>query len=442
MKPKSLVQNQDQLFKTRLSQMINPNHELCKLAASIPWQTIEEECAEYFTVGVSRPPVPTRVVVGILILQNTYNFSDESVVSTWVENVYWQFFCGYDFFQQDFPIHPTTLTRWRQRLGPEGLEKILKLSISVAVSTKTIAPAELNQAITDTTVMPKAISYPVDAKLLKRSLERIVKEVHKAHIPLKRTYLRVAKKALFEYQKWRHCKRYRRAATCLGRLRTYVRKVLQELDPILETCPRDLFKEVAIGTRLVLQERNDTSKIYSCHEPHVSCIAKGKVAKPYEFGCKVCILLTEKKGIILSSKAYPAAPYNGHLLKAAKKNGEENSSATIRRILVDLGFRKHDVDDAEVLISRTKKLPRSLKKVLKRRQAIEPWIGHMKQDCKLGRCYLKGILGDQMQASLSAIGHNFRIILRKLRIFYALLQLWTLKLWNDHLQFKADQRYA
>ncbi|WP_404665351.1 hypothetical protein [Rhabdochlamydiaceae symbiont of Dictyostelium giganteum] len=169
--------------------------------------------------------------------------------------------------------------------------------------------------------MPKVISYPTDNKLLKRILERIVREAHKAHISLKWTYLRASKRALFEYQKWRHCKRYGRAKTCLGRLRTYVRKVLQELSPVLEKYPRDLFKEATIGARLVLQERNDASKIYSPHEPHVSCIAKGKAGKPYEFGCEVCILLTEKKGIILSSKAYPGAPYDGHLLKAAKKNG-------------------------------------------------------------------------------------------------------------------------
>ena len=174
-----------------------------------------------------------------------------------------------------------------------------------------------------------------------------------------------------------------------------------------------------IGAKLLLQNREDKNKIYSCHEPQVSCIAKGKAHKPYEFGCKVGIVLTERKGIVLSMTTHSGNPYDGHLLAESKRRAEINGNTAIKRILVDRGFRGHDVTDAEVLVSYTKGLPPSLKRALRRRQAIEPWIGHMKHDGKLGRCHLKGLLGDQIHATLVAAAHNFRTILRKLRFFCA-----------------------
>jgi IS5 family transposase len=117
-------------------------------------------------------------------------------------------------------------------------------------------------------------------------------------------------------------------------------------------------------------------------------------------------------------------PYDGHLLAQSKRNAEINGRTAIKRILVDRGFRGHEVEDAEVLVSYTKGLSKHLKRALRRRQAIEPWIGHMKQDGKLGRCYLKGVIGDQIHATLVAVAHNFRTILRKLRLFCVKILGW------------------
>lgn len=181
---------------------------------------------------------------------------------------------------------------------------------------------------------------------------------------------------------------------------------------------------MVIGAKLLLQNREEKNKIYSCHEPQVSCIAKGKAHKPYEFGSKANIILTEQKGIVLSMTTHLGNPYDGHLLVQSKRNAEINGRTAIKRILVDRGFRGHEVEDAEVLVSYTKGLSKHLKRVLRRRQAIEPWIGHMKQDGKLGRCHLKGVIGDQIHATLVAVAHNFRTILRKLRLFCVKIFGW------------------
>jgi transposase, IS5 family len=424
MKPRPIVQDQDLLFRSRLSEQLNPRHELLRLAKAIEWDQMEMGFAPLFSAGAGHPPIPIRLACGLMILQHMFDLSDEKVVESWVENPYWQAFCGYDFLQWELPVHPTSLTHWRQRIGVQGVEKILQLSISVALRTKTVTPTELTKVISDTTVMPKAITHPVDAKLIRRSIERIVRAAKAAGIQLKRTYHRVASWALKDYLRLMHGKKMRKAQKPLKKLRRYLGKLLKELDPYLENCPGQLLRDAAIGAKLLLQNREDKNKIYSCHEPQVACIAKGKAHKPYEFGSKACLVVTAQKGIALSMTTHMGNPYDGHLLAESKSKAEINAKVTIKRILVDRGFRGHEVNDAEVLISYTRGLSRGLKIALRRRQAIEPWIGHMKHDGKLGRCYLKGVVGDQIHATLVAVAHNFRIILRKLRLFCAEIFGW------------------
>ncbi|HSX13339.1 MAG TPA: IS5 family transposase [Chlamydiales bacterium] len=417
MKPRPIRQDQDLLFQFRLSEQLNPKHELLQLANAIEWHLLEAEFLPLFTAGAGHPPLPIRLACGLMILQHMFNLSDERVVEVWIENPYWQAFCGYDFLQWELPAHPTSLTHWRKRIEARGVEKILQLSVSVALRTNTVTPAELSKTISDTTVMPKAVAHPVDAKLIRRSIERIVRAAKVAGIHLKRTFDRVATWALKDYLRLMHGKKIRKAQKPLKKLRRYLSKLLKELDPHLENCPQPMLRDMVIGAKLLLQNGEDKNKIYSCHEPQVSCIAKGKAHKPYEFGSKASILLTEQKGIVLSMITHLRNPYDGHLLAESKQKAEMNAQTAIKRILVDRGFRGHDVTDAEVLVSYTKGLPKPLKRALRRRQAIEPWIGHMKHDGKFGRCHLKGILGDQIHATLVAVAHNFQTILRKLRIF-------------------------
>lgn len=284
--------------------------------------------------------------------------------------------------------------------------------------------------------MPKAITHPNDAKLIQRIIERIVKASVRAGMVLKRTFVRVSKRALRDYQRLMHGKRLKKARRPLRRLRRYLSKILKDLDPHLESCPRDLFKEMVVGARLLIQCKEDKNKIYSCHEPEVSCIAKGKAHKPYEFGAKACLVVTEKIGLALTLTTHVGNPYDGHLLEEALCKAEGVTGIEIKRVLVDLGFRGHGVKSKQVLISRTKGLAPSLK----RRQAIEPWIGHMKSDGKLGRCYLKGTTGDKIHGLLVAIAHNFRTILRKLRLFYAWKLEWVMVLFERLLEVDDRKR--
>lgn len=428
MKPRPIIQDQDLLFRSRLSEQLDPSHELLRLAKAIDWSQLEAEFVPLFSTGAGHPPIPIRLACGLMILQYMFDMSDEKVVAAWVENPYWQAFCGYDFLQWELPTHPTSLTHWRQRIGVHGVEKILQQSIAVALRTKTVTPSELTKVISDTTVMPKAITHPVDAKLIRRSIERIVRAAKGASIRLKRTYHRVASWALKDYLRLMHGKKMRKAQKPLGKLRRYLGKLLKELDPHLGNCSGSLLRDMAIGAKLLLQNREDKNKIYSCHEPQVACIAKGKAHKPYEFGSKACLVVTEQKGIALSMTTHAGNPYDGHLLAESKRKAEINAQTTIKRLLVDRGFRGHEVNDAEVLVSYTRGLSKSLKKALRRRQAIEPWIGHMKHDGKLGRCYLKGVIGDQIHATLVAVAHNFRTILRKLRLFCVEILDWVREL--------------
>ena len=315
MKPKTIRQDQGLLFQSRLSNLLNPKHELLKLSKAVPWDQLETEFSALYSNGPGQPPIPVRLATGLMILQHMFNVSDERVVEYWIENPYWQAFCGYDFFQWELPIHPTSLTHWRQRIGSKGVEKILQLSVSVALKTRTVTPKELTKTIVDTTVMPKAIAHPVDAKLIQRSIERIVRTAQAAGIRLKRTYSRVSSWMLKEYLRLMHGKKIRKARRPLRKLKRYLTKLLKDLDPHLERCPQKLLRESVIGAKLLLQSKEDKNKIYSCHEPFVSCIAKGKAHKPYEFGAKACLVVTEKSGLALSMTTHLGNPYDGHLLK-------------------------------------------------------------------------------------------------------------------------------
>ena len=417
MKPKKINHDQGRFFEMRLSDHLNPNHGLIKLSKNIDWESIEAEIGNIFNTRKGRPPAPIRTIVGLLMLQHMFGVSDESVVFNWVENPYWQFFCGYDFLQWKFPIDPSSLSRWRGRIGEEGLDKLLFHTIKTARRTKTIHANSLKKVIVDTTVMEKNISYPTDGKLYKRGIETLVRMAKIYSVSLRQNYSKLSKKALFRANRYSHARKMKRAKKEIKRLKTYLGRVFRDIkrkiegNVELEFYFSDILK---IIDRVLEQKRNSKNKVYSIHESHVECISKGKPHKKYEFGCKVSFVSTHKEGIILSAKAIHGNPYDGHTLKNVTEDAETISKAEVFNIFVDKGYRGHKIIEKKVYISGQKRLTKHFKKLLKRRQAIEPLIGHMKYDGKLGRNYLKGEYGDKLNAVLSGIGHNLRTILNKL----------------------------
>jgi IS5 family transposase len=434
MKPIQIDNRQEELFQPRLCGQLNQKNELLVLGRMIPWNDLEVEFFDLYqserNVG-GQPPKPIRLMIGILLLQHLHNLSDEQVVRGWVENPYWQHFCGYDFLQWEFPINPSSLTRFRKRLGSKRLQKILSLTVSVALKSEAVKVKDLRKVIVDTTVMPKNIEFPTDSKLYDKARKKLVRLANKHGINLRQNYNLIAKILLRKISGYLHAKQMKRAKKTIKHLKTIVgrvardveRKIQSQISPEVTKNLLETFTPILNQARQILaQERKDKNKIYSLHEPDVHCISKGKAHKRYEFGCKVSLAITNKQGLVIDSQALPGNPYDGHTLKPALESAEKITGIKIDSATVDRGYKGHGVEDdplrnhTKIFISGQRRgLSNAIKKQLKRRSAIEPMIGHMKQEGKLGLCRLKGIIGDQLNALLTGVGHNLRLILNHIR---------------------------
>src|ERR1700704_5696094 len=229
------------LFRSRLDQVINMDHALAKLARTIDWGFLEATFGAVYQEGAGRPPSPTRLMAGLAILKHTYNLSDEVVCELWLENPYYHYFCGEEFFQHRLPFDRSSMTHWRNRMGEERLQALLQESLAVATKTGAMKPSELSSVIVDTTVQPKNITFPTDAKLLNRAREKLVKLAKKLGVELRQSYTRVGKFALIQYQRYAHAKQFKRANRALRTLKTYLGRVIRDIarkidgDPSLET---------------------------------------------------------------------------------------------------------------------------------------------------------------------------------------------------------------
>lgn len=373
-------------------------------------------------------------IAGLAILKHTFNLSDEVLCERWVENPYYQLFCGEEFFRHDLPFDRSSITRWRQRMGEEKIAALIQESLNVATRTGAAKPSDFTKIIVDTTVQPKAVAFPTDAKLLHRAREKLVRLAKKHGLALRQSYERVGKRALIMHQRYAHAKQFRRANKALKTLRTYLGRVIRD---IRRKIADDEGKEAAFAQMLSLahsvrhqQQRQRGKKIYSLHAPEVECIGKGKAHKPYEFGVKVSIATTldHSKGgqFIAHAKALPGNPYDGHTLAAVIPDIEKQIGATIKRLVADKGYRGHNAPEDyryRIYISGQKRgVTDAIKRDLKRRSAVEPVIGHAKSDHRMDRNYLAGSKGDATNAILAAAGYNFRRLLVWLRTF---LRLWT-----------------
>ena len=427
------------LFRSRLDQVINMDHTLVKLARTIDWGFLEEKFGAVYADGSGRPPLPTRLMAGLAILKHTYNLSDEVVCEQWIENPYYQYFCGEEFFQHRLPLDRSSMTNWRNRMGEERLQALLQESLAVATKTGAMKPSELSRVIVDTTVQPKNITFPTDAKLLNRAREKLVKLAKKLGVELRQSYTRVGKFALIQHQRYAHAKQFKRANRALRTLKTYLGRVIRDIarkidgDPGLETKFALL---LSLARRVRAQERGQRGpKVYSLHAPEVECIGKGKPHKPYEFGVKVSVATTLKhsKGgqFVAHVQALPGNPYDGHTLAEVIPGIEKLVGNTIERLHADAGYRGHNAPPEYKFKIYTSKQKRrvtpAIKREMKRRAAIEPVIGHAKEEHRMGRNYLAGRHGDANNAVLAAAGYNFRRLIRWLseflRLFLAMLLL-------------------
>ncbi len=385
------------------------------LAGQLDWGRFDTALADCYSPDQGAPAKAVRLLVGLHYLKHTFNESDESLVERWVENPYWQYFCGFETMQHAWPLHPTSLTKWRQRVGAEKLGELLGETLALALRENQVTEQELAQVNVDTTVQEKNVTYPTDSKLLHKAIVKLGQAAKKRGVKLRQTYVRVAKQAAIMAGRYAHAKQFKRMRRKLKKLRTYLGRVIRDLRRKLPQPDEALKTLLTRCERLHAQRPSDKNKLYSLHEPEVKCISKGKARQRYEFGQKVTVATANRSNWIVGVELCQDNPYDGHTLASAMNTIEQTTGIEVIDAYVDKGYRGHDYQgEAQVHIagSSTKKLSRSQKKRRKRRSAVEPKIGHLKSDHRLGRCFLKGLAGDAINVILAAAGSNLLKLLR------------------------------
>jgi transposase, IS5 family len=400
--------------RVRLALLLSHEHPLYQLAEAIDWTRFEADLGALYTEDVGRPGLPTRLMVGLHYLKYLFDESDETVVAKFIENPYWQHFCGCLYFEHELPCHPTSLVKWRRRLGAAGVEKLLTETLSTAKREGALGEREIKRVNVDTTVQEKAIAFPTDARLYHKARRSLVRMAGSASIPLRQTYVRLGQQALARQGRYAHARQMKRARRETKRLRQYLGRVIRDIRRKCPHPPSALKLLLERSERILRQQRHDTKKLYSVHAPEVECIAKGKAHKPYEFGCKVAIVTTSKSNWIVGIEAVHENPYDGATLSPALKQVERVTQVRPEEAFVDRGFKgaAHHPAGVAVYVSGRKRLTRTLKALLRRRSAIEPVIGHLKQEHGMRRSHLLGQQGDRINALLTGCGFNLRKLWR------------------------------
>lgn len=409
--------------------MLNQSHPLYKLANKIAWSKFEKAFTPLYSSDKGRPGKPIRLMCGLLILKHLRNLSDESVVEQWSENAYYQYFCGMQDFCPSAPCASSELVHFRERIGEEGIELIFQESIRV--NNEDDDKNHYETAFIDSTVQEKNITYPTDAKLHKKIVKKVLDIVNVHKFPLRQSYKFVLKR-IYRDQRFRnHPKNKKKALKADKRLRTIAGRLVRELRRNLGEC-HDYDKLLKIFDAILSQSRYSKDKIYSIHEPEVLCISKGKEHKKYEFGNKVSIIRSIT-GIILGAKSF-RKEYDGHTIDESLKQVERLTGRKIKVLSGDRGYRgKKEVNGTKIMIPDVPKksdnrYQRNKKhKLFCKRAGIEPTIGHLKSDYRLGRNFYKGVAGDAVNLLLAAAAYNFKRAMNAL--------LWLKKEFNEMLLF-------
>jgi IS5 family transposase len=399
------------------------------LAKKIDWVNLEKEFAPlYGTVG--RPSIPIRTIVGLLLLKQMYNLGDETVVERYLENPYWQHFCGEVYFQYRLPFDPSDFVHFRHRIGKDGMEKIFKQSIDLF--GEDMIKKEVKEVRIDTTVQEKNVTFPTDRKLYEKTIEHCKRIANAKGIKLKRTYTREIKKLKYQLRFARKPKNFKKLMKTQRRLHRIAIKIYSDLVTQMNPILKKDFEKFNIMYRILTQTRGDTNKIYSIHEPEVLCIAKGKEHKPYEFGNKSSFAYTRKTGIIVGAMAIEGNAFDGHTLKPQLEQVKELTKGKTKKAIVDRGYRGQDrIGATEVVMPNTRKkesyyLKKQREARCRSRAGIEGLISHLKLDHRMLRNYLKGTAGDQVNTLLAASAYNMMKWMRMKReeFFIVLFRLY------------------
>lgn len=437
------VKNQLNFLGDTLDELLNPKHELYLLSNEIDWLYFEKEFLPLYSKK-GRPAHPVRLMVSLLILKSMYNLSDEKLVEEhWEMNIYFQYFSGKLHQHWGQPCSASDLVYFRRRIGKQGVEKIFKHSIN-----KHGEDSQAPDVSIDSTVQEKNITYPTDSKLQKKIIDKCIKIATEEDIVLRRSYKRTSKQLVRDTYNGTHVKRRKKANAAKRKLKTIAGRLVRELERKL---PSDSVKrmDLEVFKKVLSQTQKSKNKIYSLHELEVYCIAKGKAHKKYEYGCKASVVLTQKTGIIVGAMTFQTNIYDAHTLEDVLNQTKKLTGKSPVNAWVDRGYKgKQIVGETTINMPKpplkrdSEYQKRKKRKHFRKRAAIEPIIGHLKQDHRAVRNFLKGQSGDSINFMMAAAGFNFRKLMNKLKkaISWIVSKLIQIIHWN--INTVTQNKYA
>lgn len=420
MQTKSSASHQTSFLMPTLGEQLDPRQPLKQLADTLPWAEFEQAFGTYYS-DEGRPAKPVRLMVGLLLLKQLFNQGDETVVAAWVQNPYWQYFCGMTDFQWAVPCDPSDLVYFRQRIGGAGVQRILKVTVQLHGDK-----AQESEVVVDTTVQEKNITYPTDTKLAHKIIRRCWKLADGNAVKLRRRYRKAVRQGVMA-QRWRKDPKKRKTAQrALRKMKVLAGRLIRELERKLPEAVRaEQRGNFALYRRVLRQKPGDKDKVYSLHEPQVYCLSKGKEHKKYEFGSKASVVMTKTHGVIVGAVAHEENLYDGDALRPALEQTRAITGGQPAKAIVDRGYRgRKEVDGTEVLLpgkpkpGQSKRESAKMRARFRRRAAIEPLISHLKHQYRLVRCFLKGFVGDQVNLLLAAAAWNLKKWLRTAAFFW------------------------
>ena len=405
--------------------MLDSKDSLVALADTIQWERFDEFFAKYYSKE-GRPAKPIRLMVGLLILKQLKDLSDEEIVVQWKQNPYYQYFCGFDEFQIALPCHATDLVYFRQRIGTQGIEEIFAMSISLHGKA-----VEEKQVIIDTTVQEKNVTYPTDGKLAIKMVHQLYRIAKEEKIQLRRTYIKEIKGHRISLRFFRHPKKIKKARSAMKRLKTIVGVLMRDITRNLSEVQLERYQDTFdLFTKVSSQKMKDSHKVYSLHESHIYVIAKGKDHKKYEYGTKASLVTTMKGNIIIGAVAHDKNEHDSKTLESALASANKYRSKPIVEAICDRGYRgKKEVGGTVICIPDspkkrdTKYQKEQKRKKFRRRAAIEPIIGHVKSDHRMQRNYLKGFVGDEINLLLACSAFNLKKWMNDFLLLFFMLKI-------------------
>jgi transposase, IS5 family len=410
-------QNQKNLFLPLLIEFIDMRHELVLLADTIDWKYFENSFSHLYS-NTGQPGMPIRLMVGCLMLKRLYNYGDETLALAWEMNPYMQYFCGEAHFQHHFPCDPSDFVHFRDRIGEKGIELIFSYSVELHGKE-----AKSRQVLSDTTVQENNTTFPTDAKLAKKIIDKSHQIAVAEEVVQRQSYKRISKQLVRDTFNSTHPKRKKKAQKAQKRLRTIAGRVVRELhNKLPEEILPSYLDELTFYQGVLNQQKSDKNKVYSLHKPFTACIAKGKAHKQYEFGNKVGLIINPKNLVILGIDAFEGNPHDSKTIEPLLNQISKNLNYQPDEVIYDRGGRGIALIN-QTIISTPKPLKktanqyqkRNTRKKFRRRAAIEPVIGHLKSDFRMAQNYLQGRSSPRINAMLAATGWNLKKMMEKLK---------------------------